>query len=180
MQGAHCPSVWLYREAGCHRSSRSHRRKWYLLYHCSPFVTRRQRTSNPDRVTQSRATADILIAYERALYRYRHKRISLAVEWELNSMELRLELRVSSTQGRVFERDGAEHGAFCPTAAALVPRKRACPPVKGRWGISSVEDESARRGVGFWSRSRSARSATAHSDVLAERRLGSELKDLVR
>ena len=95
-------------------------------------------------------------------------------------MELRLELRVSSTQGRVFERDGAEHGTFCPTAAALVPRKRACPPVKGRWGISSVEDESARRGVGFWSRSRSARSATAHSDVLVERRLGSELKDLVR
>ena len=43
-----------------------------------------------------------------------------------------------------------------------------------------MEDESARRGVGFWSRSRSARSATAHSDVLAERRLGSELKDLVR
>ena len=43
-----------------------------------------------------------------------------------------------------------------------------------------MEDESARRGVGFWSRSRSARSATAHSDVLVERRLGSELKDLVR
>ena len=47
-------------------------------------------------------------------------------------------------------------------------------------GIPSVENEPARRGVRFWSRAEPARSVTAHSDVLAERRLGSELKDLVR
>ena len=43
-----------------------------------------------------------------------------------------------------------------------------------------MENEPARRGVRFWSRAEPARSVTAHSDVLAERRLGSELKDLVR
>ena len=47
-------------------------------------------------------------------------------------------------------------------------------------GILSVEDELARRGVRFWSRARPARSVTARSALLAERRLGSELKNLVR